>query len=141
MFSRERRYNDRVLMKKGFSLVEVLAVIAVIGLVTFLAIPNIVRFREDGEHSIAISKAEELNTAVMTYYFKVGNSTAWTESNDAGRFIQLVRADCLAFIPTNSTNVTLGSYMPGDFDVVFPSTLPPQGKIILQGPGGEQIPY
>ena len=44
--------------ENGFSLVEVLAAVAIIGIITFLAIPNIVAVKQDSETNMAISRAE-----------------------------------------------------------------------------------
>ena len=41
---------------KGFSLVEVLAAVAIIGIITFLAIPNIVAVKQDSEINKRIDK-------------------------------------------------------------------------------------
>tara|TARA_B110000305_G_C19321628_1_gene579240 strand:+ start:371 stop:817 length:447 start_codon:yes stop_codon:yes gene_type:complete len=43
---------------RGFSLVEVLAAVGIIGIIAFLAIPNIVAIKEDSETNLAISRAE-----------------------------------------------------------------------------------
>ena len=51
---------------RAFSLVEVLAAVAIIGIITFLAMPNIVAVKQDSETNLAISRAEALNIALVT---------------------------------------------------------------------------
>ena len=60
----------------GFSLVEVLAAVAIIGIITFLAIPNIVAVKQDSETNMAISRAEALNIALVSYVQANGHENA-----------------------------------------------------------------
>lgn len=115
---------------------EVLAAIAIIGIVTFLAIPNIVSIKEDGERNLAISRVEALNMAVVAYYQKGGSSavTSWSGSDNAGRYVLI--APYLAFAPSSLT-----AYMPGGYTATLPTSLPPTSKTVLKGPGDTSIPY
>lgn len=128
--------SPTALIARGFSLVEVLAAIAIIGIVTFLAIPNIVSIKEDGEINLAISRVEALNMAVVAYYQKGGSSavTAWSGSDNAGRYVLI--APYLAFAPSSLT-----AYMPGGYTATLPPSLPPTSKTVLKGPGDKEIHY
>ncbi|MEI7866203.1 MAG: prepilin-type N-terminal cleavage/methylation domain-containing protein, partial [Chthoniobacterales bacterium] len=44
--------------RRGFSLIELLIVLLILGVVMFLAIPNIVQVRSDSEDNLARSRAE-----------------------------------------------------------------------------------
>ena len=67
------------LQLRAFSLVEVLAAVAIIGIITFLAMPNIVAVKQDSETNLAISRAEALNIALVTLLQSNGrNSTQKT---------------------------------------------------------------
>lgn len=120
--------------KRAFSLVEVLAAVAIIGIITFLAIPNIVKLKEDGEENLARSRAETLNLAIASFVQKNGPATAqsaWTSagSND-GRYALL--APFIAFAEDD-----LDAYMPGGYTVTLPLTISPlTAKTTLTGPGG-----
>jgi type II secretory pathway pseudopilin PulG len=95
----------------AFSLVEVLAAVTIIGIITFLAIPNIVRIKEDGEENLARARAETLNMAIASYVQSVGGTAAqdaWqSQTTPAGYyglispFIAFAEADLDAFMPTN----------------------------------------
>ena len=61
---------------RGFSLIEVLAAVAIIGIITFLALPNIVAVKQDAEINLAISRAEAANMAVASYIQANGHATA-----------------------------------------------------------------
>ena len=122
----------------GFSLIEVLAAVAIIGIITFLAIPNIIRVQEESEKSLAISRAEALNLAMASFVQANGRTLAvgtWAEeSTNQDRYLLL--APYLAFAPA-----TIVSYMPGGFSATLPDTLLPLQKAELTGPDGEEIAY
>jgi len=118
---------------RAFSLVEVLAAVALIGIITFLAIPNIVRIKQDSEESLAISRAEALNLSMASYIQAHGQTAAaagWSgASTDADRYALL--APYLAFAPSDFTE-----YMPGGYSVTLPTSLIPLAKAPITGPDG-----
>jgi len=125
--------DEKSKMHLGFSLVEVLAAVALIGIITFLALPNIVRIKQDSEESLAISRAEALNLAMSSFVQAHGQTAAATEwsgaSSNDDRYDLL--APYLAFAPDD-----LASYMPGGYSATLPSTLLPLDKVDITGPGG-----
>jgi len=123
----------------AFSLVEVLAAVALIGIITFLALPNIVRIKTDSEISLAISRAEALNLAMASYVQAHGQASAtasWTAAaDDDARYALL--APYLAYAPS-----TFAAYMPGGYRVTLPTSLVPLSKVSLAtDPGGTSIAY
>jgi prepilin-type N-terminal cleavage/methylation domain-containing protein len=105
----------------AFSLVEVLAAIAIIGIVTFLAIPNIVRMKQDGEDNLARARAETLNMAIASYVQAVGTNaaaTAWSGASAAGRY-DLLRP-YIAFAEAD-----LASFQPGGYTLTLPTAIVP----------------
>jgi prepilin-type N-terminal cleavage/methylation domain-containing protein len=50
-------------MFPGFSLVEMMACVSIIGIIAFMAIPSVTRMRGDSERNLAIARAEALNLA------------------------------------------------------------------------------
>lgn len=103
----------------AFSLVEMLAVIAIIGIVVFLAIPNLVQIKSDAEDSHTEARVEALNMAMAAYLNSADPSTVsntWASSDNAGRY-GLVKSH-LAFASTN-----LATYEPPGYSITFPANL------------------
>jgi type IV pilus assembly protein PilA len=66
---------------KGFSLIELLIVVAIILIIAAIAIPNLLRARMAANESSAVASIRTINTAEITYsstYPTVGFSTALT---------------------------------------------------------------
>ena len=119
---------------RGFSLVEVLAAITIIGIITFLAVPNIVRVKQDSEDNLARARAESLNMARAAYVQSLGTNSAqsnWSAAgNDDARYL-LIRP----YIAFSETNRTL--YTPNGYTNTLPSTISPlTTKVSVAGPGG-----
>ena len=120
------------LMAKAFSLVEVLAAIAVIGIITFLAIPNIVRVKQDSEESLALSRAASLNMAMASYVQANGATTAqstWTGKSGDQRYALLT--SYLAFAPGS-----LADFFPSGYSASFPDSVVPLSKVGVVYPTG-----
>jgi prepilin-type N-terminal cleavage/methylation domain-containing protein len=119
-------------MKRAFSLVEVLAAVALIGILVFLALPNIVQVKTDSESHLAVARVEALNLAIASYIQAKGLSTAesnWTGS-DQERYALV--APYLAYAPDNLTD-----YMPTGYGATMPATLSPLRTVTLTKSGTE----
>lgn len=122
---------------RGFSLVEVLVAVALIGVLVFIALPNIVQIKDDSETHLAIARAEALNMGMASLVQARGSASAnsaWTAAaTDEGRYSLIT--PYLAFAPTN-----LASYTPGGYGLTFQTPLIPLKKTILTK-GGSEISY
>jgi type IV pilus assembly protein PilA len=66
---------------KGFSLIELLIVVAIILIIAAIAIPNLLRAKMAANESSAVASIRTINTAMITYqssYPQVGYATALT---------------------------------------------------------------
>ena len=96
---------------RAFSLGEVLAAVGIIGIIAFLAIPNIVQIKRDSERNLAISRAEAINMATVSYIQANGKdnvSDGWSPLNDQQRYTLLI--PYLSFAPANLTDYTPAGY-------------------------------
>jgi prepilin-type N-terminal cleavage/methylation domain-containing protein len=118
----------------GFSLVEVLAAVAIIGILVFIAIPNVVQSRRDAEENFAIGRAEALNSSISQYIQANGRANAgvaWNAADNAGRF-GLVKG-YLAYAPT-----ALSDYQPNGYTYTLPTT--PDGRVGITRANGTATP-
>lgn len=124
--------------RRAFSLVEILAATVLLGILAFIAIPNIVKMKEDAEVKLAISRAEAINLSMASFLQAQGRSaaiTAWSaESDDAGRY-GLIKP-YIAFAPNAFTD-----YMPGSYQIALPTDITTLSKVGLTDPAGDAITY
>jgi type IV pilus assembly protein PilA len=72
---------------KGFSLIELLIVVAIILIIAAIAIPNLLRSRMAANNSAAVGTIRSVNTAQVTYatsYPLSGFAGSWAQLGPAG---------------------------------------------------------
>ena len=121
---------------RAFSLIEMLAAVAIIGTISFLAIPNLVRMRGDAERNLAIARAEAVNMSMATLIQVRGRTQATTDYNNAStaQTKYALLTTYLAFAETNLTD-----FIPNGYSVTF-NTIDPLRKVTLKQ-GTTVIPY
>lgn len=113
---------------------EVLAAVAIIGIIVFIAIPNVVQSRRDAEEHFAITRAEGLNIAVSQYLQASGRGNAgvaWAPKNNTERY-DLVKG-YLAYAPAALTD-----YTPNGYTFTFGST--PDTRVSITRANGTSTP-
>ena len=73
--------------QKGFSLIELLIVVAIILIIAAIAIPNLIRARMSANESSAVGSVRSINTAQISYnaaYPAVGFATGLTNLGPSG---------------------------------------------------------
>ena len=125
--------------RAGFSLVEVLAAVTIIGIIAFLALPNIIAMKRDSEVNLAISRAEAVNMAVTSFIQANGRDravTRWAAASASDQAKYALIGSYLAFAPASESD-----YMPSGYTLTWPSSIAALGKIGLTDPDSLVINY
>lgn len=124
---------------RGFSLVEMMACVSIIGIIAFLAIPSITRMRGDADRNLAIARAEALNLAQASLIQAKGRTEATNDWIKAGTVAQNRYNLLRPYLSYSET--TLVQYLPSGYTITFQNNLTGTQKVALKNPAGENILY
>ena len=125
--------------QRGFSLVEVLAAVTIIGIIAFMALPNIIAMKKDTEVNLAISRAEAINMAVASFIQANGRDravTRWAGASASDQDKYNLIGSYLAFAPTNEVD-----YMPSGYEITWPASITALSKVALTDPDSTVVNY
>ena len=95
---------NRIHSKKGFTLVEIMIVVVIIGLLAAMAIPAFQKVRQSSQDKAVLNNARQLSAAADQYFLENGVSTV-ASSNLVGsdKYVKAINTVASETYPTNFT--------------------------------------
>ena len=114
--------------KGGFTLVEIMIVVAIIGLLAAIAIPNFIRSRSKSQATACINNMRQIDSAVQQFAMEHGKAagTSITYPDDLTPYIKLNASSSIPGCPASGTyTLTLVGNIPSVLCSLSDTVSPP----------------